>query len=137
MAHFIQSQYHHPSEINKNQGTSRERRRKKRAAANASAENVEEPEHRSESNPIQKKLELEKETVIEYKCDMCDFTSPAKNGVSVHKGHKHKDIEILLNENHETSLNMSVISEKINYTISQHEQTEFDFTENDEPTEVN
>ena len=50
----------HHSEIHKNQGTSRERRRKKRAAAKTSAEYVEEPEHRSESTPIQKKIEAKK-----------------------------------------------------------------------------
>ena len=65
--------------------------RKKRAAAKVSAGNVEEPEHSSESTP-----EPEKEIIIEYKGE---FTTSAKNGVGVHKGHKHKDIEILLNEN--------------------------------------
>ena len=127
----------HHSEINKNQGTSRERRRKKRAAAKASAENVEETEHMSESTPLQKKLEPGKETIIEYKCDMCDFKSSAKNGVSVHKGHKHKDIEIMLNEKHETSLNMSVLSEKRDDTMSQHEDTYLDFTNDQNTSNLN
>ena len=105
--------------------------RKKRAAAKVSAGNVEEPEHSSESTP-----EPEKEAIMEYKWDMCDFTTSAKNGVGVHKGHKHKYIEILLNENNKISLNMSVPSEKRDETMSQHNVTDLESTENDEQTEV-
>ena len=72
--------------------SSRQRRREKRAAARNTAENVEMSEKtvRSPSKP-------EHENVCETsnpKCDLCNFTITANNGVSVHKGHMLKDKEI-------------------------------------------
>ena len=29
----------------------------------------------------------------EFKCDKCDYTSTSKQVVSVHKGHKHKELQ--------------------------------------------
>ena len=47
----------------------------------------------------------------QFKSDLCDFTTSAKNGVSIHKGHEHKIIGNMLYDNHETSLDISSVSE--------------------------
>ena len=80
--------------------TSRQRRREKRAASKVSAENVKTPVNISESSPNQKKIEPkpEKDSSTDFKCDLCEFTTSDKNGMSVHKRHKHKDIKILLDD---------------------------------------
>ena len=53
-----------------------------------------------------------------FKCDLWDFTTSAKNGVSVRRGHKHKDIENILDEDNEKSLNDSSVSEIREETVS-------------------
>ena len=63
---------------------------------------------------------------------MCDFTTSAKNGVSVHKGHMHKDIKTLLDDKHNNSLNVSEVSnkrEEIDFQLDNTDLRSIDYNE--------
>ena len=60
-----------------------------------------------------------KENGQEFKCEQCDYTSTSKQGVSVHKGHKHKELqkpEILRGELVDKSLDLSHVSRSLSTT---------------------
>ena len=76
----------------------------------------------------------------EFKCDKCDYTSTSKQGVSIHKGHQHKELkkpEILRVELLDKSLDLSQVSEdreehehsfSVTNTSTTPQESELDFT---------
>ena len=119
----------------KNPRSSRQRRKEKRAAARDTAEKVENPENTANLTSDQENV-TENVDNNQFKCDLCDFTTSAKNGVRVHKGHKHKDIENLLDDNHETSLDISSVSEIRDEVLAESDSNYIVATDQDESTEV-
>ena len=52
----------------------------------------------------------QEDKVQEFKCEQCDYTSKSMHGLSVHKGHKHKDDQLPENLS-DDSLGISFLSE--------------------------
>ena len=47
-----------------------------------------------------------------FKCDQCEFTSDSQRGLKVHVGRSHKNPEVLRDEEHDQSLDLSFASSK-------------------------
>ena len=61
---------------------------------------------------FKQKLKTETETALQLKCDMCDYINVSEKGLKQHTRMKHKDFEILRNEDQNNSLNISDIVEE-------------------------
>ena len=53
-----------------------------------------------------------------FKCDQCEFTSDSQRGLKVHVGRSHKNPEVLRDEKHDQSLDLSFASSKREETSS-------------------
>ena len=71
----------------------------------------------SPSPPAQRREQ--NENGQEFKCDQCDYTSTSKQGVNVHKSHKHNELQkpkILCGELVDKSLDLSHVSRSLSTT---------------------
>ena len=65
-----------------------------------------------------------------FKCDQCEFTSDSQRGLKVHVGRSHKNPEVLRDEKHDQSLDLSFASSKreeissLNADVAAEEQEE-------------
>ena len=106
----LQEDYHHehhqgkkklsPSAKRRNQNRKKEFLKKKHQTC---SEQPEKPEEKGKDKPTKPQMK--------FNCDLCEFSSSTKHGVSVHMGHTHK-VESLRDSSLDMSLETSLPSEE-------------------------